>query len=383
MPILGADMSAGTLRAWRKQPGAAVERGDIIAEVETEKGLIEVEVFVAGVIEKLLVEPGATVPVGTVLALIREEGAAGVPAAPGGPPPSPISPASASARQAEFPPAGRVRISPLARKLATERGVDPAAVQGTGPGGSITREDVERAAGARAAPPPSVPAGGVFVAERMRQTIAAAMARSKREVPHYYLGTTIDLEGATVWLAAENARRPVTERLLPGVLFVKAVALALREVPALNARWSAGQVVQSEAVHVGVAISLRQGGLVAPALHDTDRRSLDDLMRSLRDLVRRARAGGLRSSELSDPTITMTSLGDQGVETVYGIIYPPQVAIVGFGAVVERPWSVDGQIVCRPLVTATLSGDHRVTDGHRGALFLAAIGRLLQEPARL
>jgi pyruvate dehydrogenase E2 component (dihydrolipoamide acetyltransferase) len=142
-------------------------------------------------------------------------------------------------------------------------------------------------------------------------------------------------------------------------------------------------VTPSPAVHLGVAISLRDGGLVAPALHDADRLALDELMRRLRDLVRRARAGSLRSSELSDPTITVTNLGEQGTDTVFGIIYPPQVAIVGFGRVIERPWSVGGQIVSRPVVTASLSADHRVTDGHRGARFLAAVERLLQEPARL
>jgi pyruvate dehydrogenase E2 component (dihydrolipoamide acetyltransferase) len=218
---------------------------------------------------------------------------------------------------------------------------------------------------------------------RLRQTIAAAMSRSKREIPHYYLSTTIDLHRAMTWLAEENRKRPVTDRLLYGVLLLKAVALALRELPELNAVWADGQVVTSQAIHVGVAISLRQGGLVAPALHDTDRQSLGDLMGQFRDLVNRARAGSLRSSELSDPTITVTSLGEQGVETVFPIIYPPQVAIVGFGKVVERPWVVDGQVVARPVVTATLSADHRVSDGHRGGLFLAAVDRLLQEPGKL
>ena len=209
------------------------------------------------------------------------------------------------------------------------------------------------------------------------------MARSKREIPHYYLATTIDLRRATDWLAAENTRRSVPDRLLPGALLIKAVALALRESPQLNARWSGDKAESSPAIHVGVAISLRSGGLVAPALHDADRRSLNELMRSLRDLVIRARAGTLRSSELSDPTITVTSLGEQGVDTVFGIIYPPQVAIVGFGKIVDRPWVVEGQVVARPVVTATLSADHRVTDGHRGGLFLAAVDRLLQEPGRL
>ncbi|MBI3031505.1 MAG: 2-oxo acid dehydrogenase subunit E2 [Candidatus Rokubacteria bacterium] len=388
MPILGADMSAGTLVAWRKQPGDGVKRGDIIATVETDKGLIDVEIFVSGVIETVLVQPGATVPTGTVLAIIREEAAAPAPPLAVEVPPPAALPAFRPPAPAPPPPApavpGRLRISPLARKLAAELGVDPATVRGTGPGGAITREDIESAASPKpVAAEPAVPGIGVDRQTRMRQTIGAAMARSKREIPHYYLSTTIDMQRALAWLAEENGKRPVADRLLYGVLLIKAVALALREVPELNAVWVGDRVVPSEAIHVGVAISLRGGGVVAPALHDADRRSLGDLMRNFRDLVQRARAGGLRSSELSDPTITVTSLGEQGVETVFGIIYPPQVAIVGFGKLVERPWSVEGRIVSRPLVTATLAADHRVTDGHRGGLFLAAVDRLLQEPGRL
>jgi len=374
MPILGADMTAGTLIQWRKKMGDRVRRGDLIAEVETDKGLIDVEVFVSGVVEAILVEPGQMVPTGTVLAIIREDAEA-----PAGPLPVGAPPAGPAAREAP----GRPRISPLARKLAAELGIDPATVRGTGPDGVITRDDIERAAAARRAEAEAPRPRAAIDLSRMRQTIAAAMARSKREIPHFYLSTTIDMHRVMAWLAGENLRRPVTGRLLYGVLLLKAVALALRDVPELNAVWKEGRVFRSDAIHVGVAISLRQGGLVAPALHDADRQSLDDLMRALRDLVQRARAGGLRSSELSDPTITVTSLGEQGVESVFGIIYPPQVAIVGFGKVVERPWAVGGGIVSRPLVTATLSADHRVTDGHRGGLFLALVDRLLQEPERL
>ncbi len=362
MPILGADMEAGTLVAWRKKPGDRVERGEIVADVETDKGAIEVEIFTSGVLEKILVAPGAKVPVGTVLAVVREDRLVPT-AAPAAPPP---------------PTPARLRISPAARKRAEALGLDPAPLRGTGPDGAITLEDVEHAAatkGAAAAPADRQ--------ARMRQTIATAMARAKREIPHFYLGTTIDMQRATTWLAAQNLQRAVTERLLPGVLLVKAVAVALREVPELNAVWSGERAVPSPAIHVGVAISLRGGGLVAPALHDTDRQPLGDLMRSFRDLVKRARAGTLRSSELSDPTITVTSLGEQGVETVFGIIYPPQVAIVGFGRIVERPCSVEGKIVSRPVVSATLSADHRVTDGHRAGLFLASLDRLLQEPEKL
>jgi pyruvate dehydrogenase E2 component (dihydrolipoamide acetyltransferase) len=388
MPTLGADMSAGTLVAWHKKPGDVVRRGDVVAEVETDKGVIDVEIFTSGTIEQLLIQPGQQVPVGTVLATVREEGAAVVagPAAPPKPP-APVRPAAPPTP----PPTpvwegelSRLRISPSARQLARELGIDPTTIQGTGRGGAITREDIQAAAAAKqAAAEPPAPAAAADRAARMRQTIAAAMSRSKREVPHYYLSTTIDLHRAQTWLAAANAERPVTDRLLLGVLFLKAVALALREVPELNAVWAGGQAVTSPAIHVGVAISLRCGGLIAPALHDTDRQSLGELMGQFRDLVNRARAGSLRSSELSDPTITVTSLGEQGVETVFPIIYPPQVAIVGFGKVVERPWVADGQIVVRPVVKATLAGDHRVSDGHRGGLFLAAVDRLVQEPSKL
>ena len=391
MPQLGADMSAGKLLAWRKNVGDRVQRGDIIADVETDKADIEVEVFTTGLIEKILIQPGEKVPVGTVLAIIGEEGKA-VPSAPP-PVPPPISPrpsveavpGSPSAPTIQIPPTAlappRIHISPVARKLATDLGVDPATISGTGPGGRITLEDVQRAAQAKGAQP--APEPKLDRSARMRQVIAAAMARSKREIPHYYLSTTIDMSRAVAWLSQENLKRSVEDRLVYGVLLLKAVALALHNVPELNATWVGGKATPSSDIHVGVAISLRGGGLVAPALHHTDRQSLDELMKNFRDLVLRARAGSVRSSELSDPTITVTSLGEQGVEAVFGIIYPPQVALVGFGKIVERPWSSEGQIVSRPLITATLSGDHRVSDGHRGGLLLAAIEQNVQEPDKL
>lgn len=391
MPILGADMEDGTLVEWHKSVGERVSRGDVIAEVETEKGLTEVEVFVDGVIEKILVTPGTKVPVGTPLALIREEGGVGEAAPPAGatsvPPAAPVaapavaSPLPAAGGAPAAPPAGvgptpaaAPRSSPAARRRAAELGVDLSGVRGTGPGGAVQLADVEQAAQA-AAPAPAH--------DRMRETIAAVMTRAKREIPHYYLGTTIDLETTARWIEQHNETRPPAERLLPGAALIKAVALALREVPELNGTWTKDRFEPRAAIHVGVAISLRAGGLVAPALHDTDRKSLDELMRDLRDLVARARAGRVRSSELSDPTITVTNLGDQGVESVFPIVYPPQVAIVGFGRVVARPWVVGDAIVPRRVVTASLAADHRVTDGHRGARFLGAVDRLLQKPEAL
>jgi pyruvate dehydrogenase E2 component (dihydrolipoamide acetyltransferase) len=217
----------------------------------------------------------------------------------------------------------------------------------------------------------------------MRRVIAAAMARSKREIPHYYLATTIDLSKALAWLAVENTKRPVTKRLLYSVLLIRAVGLALRSTPELNGFWIDDGFKAGEGIHIGVAISLRQGGLINPAIHDVDKRNLDELMENMLDLVNRARTGHLRSSELSDGTITVTNLGEQGVESVFGVIYPPQVALVGFGKITERPVAKDGMVGVRPVIDASLAADHRVSDGHRGGRFLVAIDRLLQEPEKL
>jgi pyruvate dehydrogenase E2 component (dihydrolipoamide acetyltransferase) len=217
----------------------------------------------------------------------------------------------------------------------------------------------------------------------MRRVIAAAMARSKREIPHYYLATAIDMRRSLEWLNLQNAQRPVTERLLYSVLLLRAVALAVREVPEVNGFWIDGAFKPGDGIHIGLAISLRQGGLVNPAIHNVDNKSLDQLMENTLDLVNRARTGHLRSSELSDGTITVTNLGEQGVQSVFGVIYPPQVALVGFGKIVERPAAINGMLGVRPMIDTSLSGDHRVSDGHRGGRFLLALDRLLQQPEKL
>jgi pyruvate dehydrogenase E2 component (dihydrolipoamide acetyltransferase) len=400
MPKLGADMTAGKLVAWRKKPGDRVRRGDIMAEVDTDKGVIDIEAFGEGVLEALLVEPGTSVPVGTPLARLRPSGVPALPTTAAAPAAVPRAESAGFVAAATAPlplsispqEMDRLRISPTARQRARELNVDPRGIRGTGRGGAITREDIELAAGAGAAGAPAPadasvpaprPAEAADRALRMRQAIAAAMARANREIPHYYLSTNIDMQRALDWLAVQNEQRPVASRLLYGVLLLKAAALALREIPELNAFWQDNRLVPQTSIHLGVAIALRGGGLIAPALHDADRKSPGELMQELRDLVARVRTGGLRSSELADPTITVTSLGEQGVEAVYGVIYPPQVALVGFGKVALRPWCVGGQVVARPLVTATLAGDHRATDGHRGGVYLAAVERLLQEPEKL
>ena len=388
MPSLGADMEAGTLAEWRVRPGDGVKRGDIVAVVDTEKAAIEVEIFEDGIVQAILVREGEKVLVGTVLAMIRNEGQPEQPIPPQEVKAEKVAPSAprptAAARVPQAPMAALrgLRVSPLARRRAEELGVQLTAVTGTGEGGAITKEDVDRAAATAVRPVQAAPPAEERQAG-LRRVIAAAMARSKREIPHYYLGTDIDMSQAMAWLAAENLKRPVTERLLYSALLLRTVALAAREVQEMNGFWVDGSFKPGPAIHVGVAISLRQGGLVAPAIHDVDKKSLDELMRDMLDLVKRARAGVLRSSELSDPTITVTSLGEQGVQTVFGVIYPPQVALVGFGRITERPWAAAGVVGARPVISASLSADHRVSDGHRGGLFLAAIGRLLQEPEKL
>jgi pyruvate dehydrogenase E2 component (dihydrolipoamide acetyltransferase) len=358
--------------------------------VDTSKAAVDVEIWQDGEVLELLTKVGEKIPVGSVMAALREAGesitsamAAATKSKAARQPVVASSEAPALAPRPEphkVLPGARHPVSPTARQRARELGIDPDTVTGSGALGSVTLADVEAAAeGHRTAPAGVMPDRQ----KEMRRAIAAAMSRSKREIPHYYLCETIPMAAALSWLQRRNEGRPITERILPAVLQLKAVALSLQRVPQLNGFYRDGAFQTGISVHAGVAISLRGGGLVAPAIHDVATKPLEQLMRELADLVKRARAGTLRSSEMSDPTITVTNLGDQGVEAVFGVIYPPQVALVGFGSVAIRPWAQDGQLHAAPLVTASLAADHRVTDGHQGALFLAELREALQQPQAL
>lgn len=441
MPSLGADMDAGTLVEWKRKSGDPVKRGDIIAAVETAKGVIEIECFEDGILDEIFFQAGQDVPVGQVLATISSEAEfrqkASTPKvaesvkAPEAAVAEPAKPAAQVVQEAmkaaiAQPPAtpatsDRVKISPLARRVAEDLGVDLATVQGTGPGGSIQRSDIERAAQAKKAAPPEPVKAPEPVAARpqevaptappveraapppveakaepvpevkkptdfqsaMRAAIAAAMGKSNREIPHYYMETSIDMTKALAWLEEENAKRTIRDRLLPVVVLLKAVAKSLAEVPELNGFWIDGQHQVSESINIGFAINLRQGGLITPAIHDVDMKSMDELRDAVNDLITRTRSNKLRSSELTDATIVVTSLGDRGVEKVFGVIYPPQVALVGLGKITEQPWAENGTLSVRKVLTATLAGDHRATDGHKGGLFLEALNRNLQEVEKL
>jgi len=419
MPALGADMETAQVVQWLVQSGDRVKSGDVVAVVETHKGAIDVECFLDGVIGDLA-PLGEALPVGAVLAQVREENGA-APTASGvdlhppataaappveakpAPPPSALTPVMPTAptlptiapsptKKSPQDPT-RARVSPAARHLAQSHGLNPDSLAGHGAEGAVIRRDVEQAiellatSSAPAAQDTTASATHVrragFDPAQMRQAIAAAMARSKREIPHYYLEESIDFGPATEWIETFNRNRPPDQRLLPAVLMLKAVALALRAVPQLNGFCVDGRFQSSANIHIGWAIALRGGGLVAPAIHHADQMDLPALMVALRNLVQRARAGGLRSSELTDPTITVTSLGDRGAERVQGVIYPPQVAIVGFGRVVQRPWILGEAITVRSIVHCSLAADHRTSDGHLGGQLLAASAQNLQNPDQL
>ena len=392
MPSLGADMEGGTLVEWLKSPGDAIHRGDIIAVVETVKGAIEIECFDDGVLSDVIVEPGTEIAVGEILAHIEggETGPSQRPASePGAPPPETVE----RQRHAAVPPAplqpvpeaDRLRASPAARRIADKLGVALADVA-AGPDGVVGIDEVEAAAaksgtGPAPAAPRQVKPG--LDRDAMRQAIGAAMARSKREIPHYYVTSTLDVTPFFDWLEVSNATRSVSQRLLYAAPLTKAVAMALRSTPALNGAFVDGMHQKSTAIHVGIATALRGGGLIAPALHDTAERRLDNVMENLRDIVSRVRTGRIRSSELTNATVTLSILGDDTADTVLPVIYPPQVAIVGCGAVRERPWIVDDRIVPRRVMNVTVAGDHRVSDGRVAARFLSRLEEIVREPEQL
>ena len=397
LPSLGADMEHATLAQWLKSPGDPVHRGEAIAVVETDKGLIDIESYEDAMVTELVVAPGARIAVGAVMARLSAERAAGAPAreaTTAAAPPQPLSSAAGPLAPAPKPPAplapvapavagpGRARLSPAARRRAHELGMAPEALEQRMAGKILHVEDVERlAAEAKARP------SGVAVApdarSAMRAVIGSAMARAKREIPHYYLGHALDFGAVRDWVVRHNATLPVSERLIEGLLVVKAVALAAARIEGFNGYFRDGHFARSTAIHVGTAIAMRGGGLVAPALLDANRKDLKTLMLEFSDLVTRVRTGHMRSSEFMTATITVTSLGEDGVETIYPIINPPQVAIVGTGCVSERPWVHAGSMAARPVLNLTLAADHRVTDGRTGSRFLKTIAELLAAPEKL
>jgi pyruvate dehydrogenase E2 component (dihydrolipoamide acetyltransferase) len=408
MPSLGADMEAGTLVEWMKRPGEPVARGEVVAAVETQKGAIEIESFESGIMEKILVEVGQRVPVGTVLAIIRGEAGDETAVPDSSPPPTSLpasmtAAATAEGRVASAQPStptavashGTPRISPAAMRRALGLGIELGLVQ-PGPDGVVGLREVEAAAastGASAGAVPS-PAGtpaperertakGGLDLDEMRKAIAAAMARSWREIPHYFVSSTFDLTPMLEWLQRENEQRAVPQRLHYAAPLIKAVALALKATPVLNGHFNERGFEPSTNLNLGIAIAMRGGGLIAPAILNADTLDLDTLMVRLNDLVARVRGGRLRSSELSASTATLSNLGDDTADTLQPVIYPPQVAIIGCGQIAWRPWAQGDMVSARRTMTFTVGGDHRVSDGRSAANFLRRLGDLLRQPEAL
>ena len=385
MPSLGADMEAGTLVEWRKRPGDSVKRGDIIADVETQKGLIEIEVFDEGVIGELLIKEGTKVPVGTVMATINpstsiletketttQKTVIAI---------QPTEEKTIKKAVTEQFEKKQIKASPLAKRIAAENNIDLSQLQGTGEGGAITKEDIENAITQKekiTKPEEKMS----HQLEAVRLAVAAAVSKSNKEIPHYYLEKKIDMTKALTWLRESNSKRPIQKRLLPAALIIKATAKSLVDFPNLNAIWDNGVQPKKE-INIGFVVSLRSGGVIVPTIRNADLKSIDEIMEALNDIIPRARAMKLRSSDLTDSTITITSLGEGGADTVFGVIYPPQVAIVGFGGSSQQAVVDNGMLGIRSVFTATLAGDHRVTDGLTGSDFLSTLNNNLQNPESL
>ena len=393
-------MERGTVLEWYVQPGDVVGRGSVVALVSTEKADVDVEIWQKGTIAEFLVEVGEEVPVGTPLLRLGSVDEATTEPEPTIEPEPTLEPepvleetaeAAGSARTGLPPtPEGgqRIAASPRARSVAAARGVDLATVTGSGPDGAILERDLLAASAgieATAQVHTGPGAGDGKAADRqaaMRQAIADRMAKANAEIPHYHLELDLDLGPTLSWLEEHNRPLDVADRVLPAALFLKATAAAALAVPELNGSWIDSRYQPAKGSDVAVVISLRKGGLVTPKISDGANKTVDEVMADLKELVAGARRGSLRSSWMSGAGITVTNLGDNGVDRVNGVIFPPQVALVGFGQIAERPCVVEGAVVPRPMVTVSLAADHRATDGSTGSRFLRALAEHLT-PAKL
>ncbi len=387
LPSLGADMDEGRVLEWRVSVGDTVHRGDIMAIVETEKSDIDIEIWHDGVVDAFLVDIGETVDVGTPIVRLRVVGDAPPPTPTAAPPTSvttgggePPTTGTAPSTAVGAPERGdRVPASPLARRIAAERGIDLAQVAGTGPGGAVVRADLDRADLDRADIAPT----RRRTRSSMRSANAERMSRANREIPHYHLARDVDLGRLTAWLEQRNATRPIAERLLPVACHVRAVALAAARHRELNGFWVDDRFEPADEVNVAMVISLRRGGLVAPHIAAADQRTLEEIMAAITELVGAARTGTLRSSWMTGSTVTLTNLGDTGADLVHGVISPPEVALVGIGRTRPRPWVVGDLVSVRPVATITLAADHRATDGAIGSRFLATVADELEQLTHL
>lgn len=395
MPSFGADMAQGRLTEWLVKEGDEITRGDVIAIVETDKGAIELDVFDTGTVRQLLVGVDQQVAVGTPIALIEtqtdgaeqanEETVPPVVSEPK-PEPTPVSSPAVAAPRSLPSAENFVLASPAARRLAAEQGILLENLIGSGHQGAITLADVESALSQKDS---AVTQGSVserrkgLDIEAMREAIAATVTRSKREIPHYYLSHTLDVTALQQHLLKHNSGLEPDRRMVLVAPLLCAIARTLARHRQLNGLFIDGEYQAAEHVQLANAVNLRGGGLVMPVFTEAETLNADAMMARLNDLVARAKSGNLRFSELNGATMTVSSIGDRGADAIFGVIYPPQVAIIGLGRMREEPKLVDGNLSVRSVITASLAADHRVSDGHHGARFLHDLNKCLQKPEAL
>lgn len=414
MPDLGSGMEEGTLLGWTKQIGDAVSAGDVIAEIDADKATVEVPATASGVITQFLFEPGAVLKVGQPIAYIEPSGAAAASAptptaAPAAAPAAAATPVSAAAPAVEedgnLP--GGVRATPIARRIAAERGIDLRAVTGTGPGGRITKDDVENFVPAAAPPVPAVAAAPVPAAapelpppvfgeipsgpdveiietSKMRSRIARRMVESKQQIPHFYVTTEVDVEALLALRKQINAALDEESKVTVNDLIVKATALALRQFPNLNTHYYGDKLVRHKRIHIGIAVALPSGGLINVVAKDADRASISTIARQNREMIARARENKVKPDDITGSTFTVSNLGAYEVEHFVAIINPPEAGILAVGTAAPTPVvKPDGTLGIGQRMKLTVSVDHRVSDGAEGAQFLQAVKRLIENPMQL
>ncbi len=409
MPKLGFDMREGTLIRWVKNEGDSVNKGDVLAEIETDKATVEVEASAEGIVRKLLVNQGDIVPVGTAMAIIggadeKIDLPAGGDSAPatasvqqaaapaGSPEPAPVASAIPSSDEE-----GRVKASPLARKLATEKQVNLAAVQGTGPGGRIVRKDIESALGGSSAPvmaakPSAAPAYAPVVAvsredeiiqtTKLRQAIGRRLVESKQNLPHFYVTHEYKMEALMEMRKQINAYLPDNEKISVNDFIVKAVALTLRQFPNLNASLDGDKIVRKGHINVSVAVTV-EGGLLTVVVKDADQKGLRQISAEVKAMAGRVREGKVKPEDVDGSTFSTSNLGMYDVEDFIAIINPPEAAILSISSAREVPVVENGQVVPGWRMKATISVDHRVSDGAEAAQFMQALAGFLENPVRM
>ena len=387
MPALGFDMTEGLLVRWLKNEGDPVEKDQAIAEIETEKATVEIEAAASGILARIIVQAGETVPVGAVIGVIAGAGEEVAAVPPPSPPEPPLTPPVPKSGEGAPPSEARIKASPVARKMAEEAGLDLSRVKGTGPGGRVVERDVQAAIATGSGPaPPGVPAGPVPGAtvplNRMRKTIARRMTESKATAPHFYVTVEINMDDAMKMREQLNSLAPEAERISVNDLIVAAAARTLARFPALNASYREDNLEMHSQVNIGIAVAL-EDGLIPPVLRDADKKTLKRIAAESRALTERARANKLRSDDLGGGTFTVSNLGMFDVDDFIAIINPPEAAILAVGAVIRRPVAAAGEVRIASLMKTTLSVDHRVADGAQAGRFLQEFKKLLENPVTL